>query len=126
MDWTATCLAASGAVPAADCPLDRVNLLPLLIGQAGVFERAHFWRAKAGPFVSFLREKPLSCRRNYDERTAVASAAGRTLGAPSPRVRWYRATQDVWLSCLILERQYATEEVIADALGDLDSDPLTH
>ena len=46
MDWTATCLAASGAVPAPDYPLDGVNLLPLLIGQAGVFERTLFWRMR--------------------------------------------------------------------------------
>jgi arylsulfatase A-like enzyme len=46
MDWTATCLAASGAVPAADYPLDGVNLLPHLIGQAGVFERTLFWRMR--------------------------------------------------------------------------------
>lgn len=46
MDLTATCLAASGAVPAPDYPLDGVNLLPLPIGQAGVFERTLFWRMR--------------------------------------------------------------------------------
>ena len=44
MDLTATCLAAAGVAPAADYPLDGVDLLPVLTGQAAQNERTLFWR----------------------------------------------------------------------------------
>jgi arylsulfatase A-like enzyme len=44
MDWTATILAAAGARPHADYPLDGVDLLPVLRGARPPFERTLFWR----------------------------------------------------------------------------------
>jgi arylsulfatase A-like enzyme len=44
MDWTATILAAAGAHPNADYPLDGVDLLPVLRGTREPFERTLFWR----------------------------------------------------------------------------------
>jgi arylsulfatase A-like enzyme len=45
MDWTATILAAAGAVDAAQ-PLDGENLLPLLRGERGAYDRSLFWRTR--------------------------------------------------------------------------------
>jgi arylsulfatase A-like enzyme len=44
MDWTATFLAAAGARPHPDYPLDGVDLLPFLRGERPAFERTLFWR----------------------------------------------------------------------------------
>jgi arylsulfatase A-like enzyme len=44
MDWTATILAAAGARPHPDYPLDGVDLLPSLRGRRSAFERTLFWR----------------------------------------------------------------------------------
>jgi arylsulfatase A-like enzyme len=44
MDWTATILAAAGARPHPDYPLDGVDLLPVLRGGRAPFERTLFWR----------------------------------------------------------------------------------
>src|SRR5262245_15609724 len=44
MDLTATFLAAAGAAPAADRPLDGINLLPILLGQEPPRERTFCWR----------------------------------------------------------------------------------
>lgn len=44
MDWTATILAAAGAKPHPDYPLDGVDLLPVLRGERAPFERTLFWR----------------------------------------------------------------------------------
>jgi len=46
MDWTATILAAAGAKPGAEHPLDGVDLAPVLRGGAP-FERSLFWRNDA-------------------------------------------------------------------------------
>lgn len=45
MDWSATMLAAAGAAPDPDYPLDGVSLLEVLAGGAP-FERAMHWRMK--------------------------------------------------------------------------------
>jgi arylsulfatase A-like enzyme len=47
MDWTATILAAAGARPHADYPLDGQDLLPVLRGERQAFERTLFWRNAA-------------------------------------------------------------------------------
>jgi arylsulfatase A-like enzyme len=44
MDWTATILAAAGAHPHADYPLDGTDLLPVMRGERAAFERTLFWR----------------------------------------------------------------------------------
>ena len=44
MDWTATILAAAGARPHADYPLDGLDLLPFLRGRREGVERTLFWR----------------------------------------------------------------------------------
>ncbi|MBV9927722.1 MAG: sulfatase-like hydrolase/transferase [Acidobacteria bacterium] len=44
MDWTATILAAAGARPHPDYPLDGVDLLPVMRGRREPFERTLFWR----------------------------------------------------------------------------------
>jgi len=44
MDLTATFLAAAGAAPAADRPLDGINLLPNLLGREPTRERTFCWR----------------------------------------------------------------------------------
>jgi arylsulfatase A-like enzyme len=46
MDLTATCLAAAGVAPVTDYPPDGVNLLPVLTGKAGEFERTLYWRMR--------------------------------------------------------------------------------
>jgi arylsulfatase A-like enzyme len=46
MDLMATCLAAAGVSPAADYPLDGIDLLPVLTGQATEVERTLFWRMR--------------------------------------------------------------------------------
>jgi arylsulfatase A-like enzyme len=44
MDWTATILAAAGARPHLDYPLDGTDLLPVMRGERAAFERTLFWR----------------------------------------------------------------------------------
>jgi arylsulfatase A-like enzyme len=44
MDWTATILAAAGARPHPDYPLDGTDLLPVMRGERAAFERTLFWR----------------------------------------------------------------------------------
>jgi arylsulfatase A-like enzyme len=44
MDLTATFLAAAGVEPASDRPLDGINLLPILTGEAPEQERTFCWR----------------------------------------------------------------------------------
>ena len=51
MDLTATCLAAAGVAPAPDHPLDGVDLLPVLTGQARPI-RAHALLAHAPTVIS--------------------------------------------------------------------------
>jgi arylsulfatase A-like enzyme len=46
MDLSATCLNAAGVSPAAEYPLDGINLLPVLTGQAVESERTLFWRMR--------------------------------------------------------------------------------
>jgi arylsulfatase A-like enzyme len=46
MDLTATCLAAAGVAPAAGCPLDGIDLLPILTGRTTEFERTLYWRMR--------------------------------------------------------------------------------
>jgi arylsulfatase A-like enzyme len=46
MDWTATILAAAGAQVDAAQPLDGENLLPVLRGERGAYDRALFWRTR--------------------------------------------------------------------------------
>lgn len=47
MDWLPTLLAAAGLPPHADYPPDGEDILPVLLGEAPVRERALFWRYKA-------------------------------------------------------------------------------
>ncbi|MEJ7604756.1 MAG: sulfatase-like hydrolase/transferase [Bryobacteraceae bacterium] len=44
MDWTATILAAAGAKPTADRPLDGMDVLPILKGNQPMRERTFCWR----------------------------------------------------------------------------------
>jgi len=44
MDLTATFFASAGAKPAADRPLDGINLLPIIAGEQPVRERTFCWR----------------------------------------------------------------------------------
>ncbi|NEU09219.1 sulfatase [Flavihumibacter sp. R14] len=44
MDWTATILAAAGAKPHPDFPLDGINLMPLCRGKGKEIERTFYWR----------------------------------------------------------------------------------
>ena len=44
MDWTATFVAAAGARPHTDYPLDGIDLLPILRGASAGLERTLFWR----------------------------------------------------------------------------------
>jgi len=44
MDWSATMLAAGGAVPDPAFPLDGVNLMPVLRGEVERFARPMYWR----------------------------------------------------------------------------------
>jgi arylsulfatase A-like enzyme len=44
MDWTASILAAAGAEPPAERPLDGVDIVPLLAGKKEAPERTFFWR----------------------------------------------------------------------------------
>jgi arylsulfatase A-like enzyme len=46
MDLTASCLAAAGVTPDPGYPLDGVDLLPVLTGQAAEFERTLYWRMR--------------------------------------------------------------------------------
>jgi arylsulfatase A-like enzyme len=46
MDWVATFLAAAGARPHPDYPLDGLDLSPVLARPDGVIERELFWRMK--------------------------------------------------------------------------------
>jgi arylsulfatase A-like enzyme len=46
MDWTATMLAAAGAAPAADYPLDGDDLMPVCRGVQAPYERTLCWRSR--------------------------------------------------------------------------------
>ena len=46
MDWTATILAAAGVQADAAHPLDGENLLPVLRGERGAYDRTLFWRTR--------------------------------------------------------------------------------
>jgi arylsulfatase A-like enzyme len=46
MDWSATILAAAGAVPAQSHPLDGEDLLPVCTGERAPYERSLFWRTR--------------------------------------------------------------------------------
>ena len=46
MDWTATILAAAGAAPDPNYPLDGESLLATLRGERDPYERALFWRTR--------------------------------------------------------------------------------
>jgi arylsulfatase A-like enzyme len=47
MDWTATLLAAAGASPDAAFALDGENVMPVLTGRRGVYDRTLFWRTQS-------------------------------------------------------------------------------
>jgi arylsulfatase A-like enzyme len=47
MDWTRTMIAAAGTRPAADFPLDGVDLTPVLAGNKRPADRTFFWRTSA-------------------------------------------------------------------------------
>jgi hypothetical protein len=44
MDLTASVLAATGTMPAAEFPLDGIDLLPVIRGQRPMVSRDLFWR----------------------------------------------------------------------------------
>ncbi|HET8769707.1 MAG TPA: sulfatase-like hydrolase/transferase [Gemmatimonadaceae bacterium] len=44
LDWTATMLAAAGAIPSQVFPLDGIDVLPILSGRAPMLDRTVFWR----------------------------------------------------------------------------------
>jgi arylsulfatase A-like enzyme len=44
MDWTATILAAGGAQPDKNFPLDGIDLMPILTGKKPVLDRELYWR----------------------------------------------------------------------------------
>lgn len=44
MDWTATILAAGGAKPHRDFPLDGIDLMPICTGEQKEIERTIYWR----------------------------------------------------------------------------------
>jgi arylsulfatase A-like enzyme len=46
MDWTATILAAAGAAPDTEQPLDGESLLPVLTRERAAYDRALFWRTR--------------------------------------------------------------------------------
>lgn len=46
MDWTATIMAAAGAAPDPDHPLDGVDLMPVCTGARAEYDRVLFWRTR--------------------------------------------------------------------------------
>jgi arylsulfatase A-like enzyme len=46
MDWTATMIAAAGATPAPDYPLDGIDLADLLRSSSGATDRTFYWRTR--------------------------------------------------------------------------------
>jgi arylsulfatase A-like enzyme len=47
MDWTATMIAAAGAKPAPEYPLDGEDFKPVLSGKRALYDRTFFWRTYA-------------------------------------------------------------------------------
>lgn len=47
MDWTATMIAAAGAKPAAEYPLDGEDIRTVLSGKRDLYDRTFFWRIRA-------------------------------------------------------------------------------
>lgn len=61
MDWTATMIAAAGAKPAAEYPLDGEDIKPVLGGKRALYDRTFFWRTRTQGAVrsgkwKYLRE----------------------------------------------------------------------
>lgn len=48
MDLSATILALAGVAPPSDVPLDGIDLMPIITGQAATRERQLFWRTAVG------------------------------------------------------------------------------
>jgi arylsulfatase A-like enzyme len=46
MDWTATMIAAAGAKPSSEFPLDGEDITDVLRGRRPLFDRKFFWRTK--------------------------------------------------------------------------------
>lgn len=46
MDWTATMIAAAGAKPSPDYPLDGEDMRTILTGERSKFDRTFFWRTR--------------------------------------------------------------------------------
>ena len=46
MDWTATMIAAAGAKPAVEYPLDGEDIKPVLGGKRALYDRTFFWRTR--------------------------------------------------------------------------------
>lgn len=46
MDWTATMIAAAGAKPAPEYPLDGEDVKSVLSGKRGLYDRTFFWRTR--------------------------------------------------------------------------------
>lgn len=63
MDWTATFLALAGAEADPRYPMDGVNLLPVLAGEAAIFDRTLLWRT---PTASAVRRGPWKLYRELD------------------------------------------------------------
>lgn len=55
MDWTATILAAAGARPHKNFPLDGIDLMPVLMGETKNIQRTLYWR-------TFQRQKQKAVR----------------------------------------------------------------
>lgn len=47
MDWTATMIAAAGAKPASDYPLDGEDLRSVVSGKRDLYDRTFFWRTRS-------------------------------------------------------------------------------
>ena len=67
MDWTATFLALAGAEANPRYPMDGVNLLPVLAGEAACFDRTLLWRT---PTASAVRRGPWKLYREIDADAA--------------------------------------------------------
>lgn len=67
LDLTATLLAAAGASPSPDAPLDGIDLLPFLRGEAPERERTVFWRTPKQEAVRSGRWKYIATGEARDE-----------------------------------------------------------
>ena len=70
LDLTATVLAAAGALPSPDAPLDGIDLLPLLRGEVAVQERMIFWRTPKQEAVRSGRWKYVATREGQQQEAA--------------------------------------------------------